>query len=273
MDVLIWMATGIFVGWIVRMAMRSRRDFGVFGDLITGSLGAIVGGWLLELAGVTTQADGVKAHIIVAVVGAMVLMGSLRVLRGLVAVGRQAGGHLRPTVIDLDAQIARLGEFERRVLATVLRRGAATVDPNKSFDADQTFGERVADRVATFGGSWTFIGLFLMTMVIWMAVNHQLAKPFDAYPFILLNLVLSCLAALQAPIIMMSQNRQAAKDRSDARLDYEVNVRAEVQISALHEKVDRTRDQELARLAELVDEQRAILAAIERRLAGGDGHG
>src|SRR5690606_23754192 len=113
-----------------------------------------------------------------------------------------------------------------------LRRGSAPVDPNRSFDAQLSIGERLADRVAAFGGSWTFIGLFLTAMIVWMAINQRLARPFDPFPFILLNLMLSCLAALQAPVIMMSQNRQAAKDRSDARLDYEVNVRAEVQIAA-----------------------------------------
>ena len=265
-DVLIWMLTGVFVGWLARVAMRTRRDFGLVGNLLTGSLGAVVGGWLLELVGVTAP-GGRVAHVVVAVVGAMVLLGALRVLRDAVSVaGRQGGGHLIPTVVDLESQIARLGDLERRVLATVLRRGSATVDPNRSFDSQMTFGERVADHVATFGGSWTFIGLFLMMMVVWMAINREVSRPFDPYPFILLNLVLSCLAALQAPIIMMSQNRQAAKDRSDARLDYEVNVRAEVQIAALHEKLDGTRDQDLARIVLALEEQRAALAAIERQL-------
>ncbi len=99
-------------------------------------------------------------------------------------------------------------------------------------------------------------------MVIWMAVNRQSPHPFDPYPFILLNLMLSCLAALQAPVIMMSQNRQAAKDRSDARLDYEVNVRAEVQITALHEKLDAALQQDLARIARALDEQREQLQAL-----------
>jgi uncharacterized membrane protein/uncharacterized membrane protein YeaQ/YmgE (transglycosylase-associated protein family) len=264
---LIWMLTGVFVGWLVRLAMRSRRDVGMVGNLVTGSLGALVGGWLLELFGITTS-GGWISHVIVAIVGAMVLLGALRVLRDAVSVaGRQGGGHFIPTVADLESQIARLGELERRVLASVLRRGSSTVDPNRSFDAQLSFGERVADRVAAFGGSWTFIGLFLMIMIVWMAVNQRLSRPFDPYPFILLNLVLSCLAALQAPVIMMSQNRQAAKDRSDARLDYEVNVRAEVQIAALHEKIDGTRDQDLAQIVRALEEQRAILAAIERQLA------
>ena len=270
MDILLWIATGVLVGWVVRQAMGTRREFGIFGDLLTGSLGAMVGGWILELAGVTAQAQGLVAHIVVAVMGAMVLLGTVRVMQRLLVAGQHAGSHLRPAAIDLETQIARLGEWERRVLSSVLRRGSTTVDPNRSFDAQLSFGERLADRVATFGGSWTFIGLFLVFMLAWMALNRRLANPVDPFPFILLNLMLSCLAALQAPIIMMSQNRQASKDRSDARLDYDVNVRAEIQIAALHEKIDRTREQELARLCAAVDEQRALIIALERRLADRD---
>jgi uncharacterized membrane protein/uncharacterized membrane protein YeaQ/YmgE (transglycosylase-associated protein family) len=266
-SVSIWILTGVFVGWLAGLAMRARMNFGLVGNLVTGSLGAVVGGWILELVGVT-EPHGWFAHIIVAVIGAMVLLGALRVLRDAAFVAsRQTGHHLIPTVAELESQIAKLGDLERRVLAVVLRRGAAAVDPNSSFDAQLSFGERVADRVAFFGGSWTFIGLFLLAMIVWMSVNQELSRPFDPYPFILLNLVLSCLAALQAPIIMMSQNRQAAKDRSDARLDYEVNVRAEVQISALHEKLDAARDRELARILNTLEEQRAALEAIQQQLA------
>lgn len=99
-----------------------------------------------------------------------------------------------------------------------------------------------------------------------MALNQELDRPFDPYPYILLNLILSCLAALQAPIIMMSQNRQAQKDRSDARTDYEVNVRAEMEILSLHRKLDLLRDEEWRRLCEAVEQHQAALAAIERRL-------
>jgi uncharacterized membrane protein/uncharacterized membrane protein YeaQ/YmgE (transglycosylase-associated protein family) len=267
-QVLIWMGTGVFVGWIVRLAMRTRRDYGMIGDLLTGSLGAVVGGWLLESLGVTDP-RGWIAHMAVALIGAMVLLGGLRVLRRAVAMaGRQGAGSLMPTVADLEARFGRLGEIERRVLSSVLRRGSAAGDPNRSFDAQLTVGQRLADHVANFGGSWTFIGLFLTMMVIWMAINRQNPHPFDPYPFILLNLMLSCLAALQAPVIMMSQNRQAAKDRSDAKLDYEVNVRAEVQITALHEKLDATIQQDLARIARALDEQREQLQALSAAIKG-----
>jgi uncharacterized membrane protein len=168
---------------------------------------------------------------------------------------------------DLETQVRSLGEFERRVVASVLRRRPVSRDPNRIFDAQLTFGERMADRVAAFGGSWVFIGLFFTVMLIWMALNRESRRPFDPYPFILLNLLLSCLAALQAPIIMMSQNRQAAKDRLDAKSDYEVNLRAEMEILALHEKLDATHGHGWEALAELVAAQNERLTKLEELLA------
>ena len=111
---------------------------------------------------------------------------------------------------------------------------------NKEFESSLTLGERLADGLAKFGGSWTFIGIFMAMMVIWMGINSfvLIEKPFDPFPFILLNLVLSCLAALQAPVIMMSQNRQEAKDRLRAEHDYEINLKAEIEIRKLHERMD-----------------------------------
>lgn len=107
-------------------------------------------------------------------------------------------------------------------------------------ETSTTFGEKVSDKLAEFGGSWTFIGCFAAVMVSWISINSLalFSKPFDPYPFILLNLVLSCLAAIQAPIIMMSQNRQEKKDRIRAESDYLVNVRAELEIRQLHAKLD-----------------------------------
>ena len=127
--------------------------------------------------------------------------------------------------------------------ASVVRRAAErrpiSEDINETFDDRQTFGERLADRVATFGGSWTFLIAFGLFLVVWTVLNLVLRRDaFDPYPFIFLNLMLSMIAAAQAPIIMMSQNRQAQKDRLDAGNDYQVNLKAEIEIMALLEKVE-----------------------------------
>ena len=136
-----------------------------------------------------------------------------------------------------------------RFLADLRRIGAGS-DPHALFDERLTFGQKLADRVATVGGSWGFIIGFGVFLGAWAILNTVIlaAHAFDPFPFIFLNLMLSMLAALQAPVIMMSQNRQAAKDRFEARLDYETNQRAEAQIEALHDKID-TLHEELARLA------------------------
>ena len=127
-----------------------------------------------------------------------------------------------------------------RFLAAPFRRAHHVRDVNQVFDERLTFGERLADRVAAVGGSWSFIIAFGLFLVAWALLNTVVlvGHAFDPFPFIFLNLMLSMLAALQAPIIMMSQNRQAAKDRLDARLDYETNIRAEAQIANLHDKID-----------------------------------
>ena len=120
-------------------------------------------------------------------------------------------------------------------------RGCVTRNPNVEETEGSTFGEFLADRVASFGGSWPFIILFGSILVGWVAINVLLLthRPFDPYPFILLNLVLSTLAALQAPVIMMSQNRQSVKDRLKSDLDYQINLKAELEIAQLHRKMDR----------------------------------
>jgi uncharacterized membrane protein len=127
-----------------------------------------------------------------------------------------------------------------RFFTEQLRRAPAPRDPNEIFAARLTFGERLADRVATIGGSWSFIIGFGVFLAAWAVLNTVIlaANAFDPFPFIFLNLMLSMLAALQAPIIMMSQNRQAAKDRLEARLDYETNLRSESEIANLHAKID-----------------------------------
>jgi len=112
-------------------------------------------------------------------------------------------------------------------------------NPNELIEERETVGNRIADAVAAFGGSWRFIILFLSMMLVWITANMAAHKAWDPYPFILLNLVLSMLAALQAPVIMMSQNRQDAKDRIRSEADFQINVKAEVEIAELHEKLDR----------------------------------
>jgi len=143
----------------------------------------------------------------------------------------------------LEAEYQKLSDIEHAVVSKITRRGRVSRVVHQDFDAGMTFGERVADKVAQFGGSWPFIGLFGAILVIWMLINTWLLArhPFDPYPFILLNLVLSTLAAIQAPVIMMSQNRQAHKDRLQAQQDYEINLMAEIEIRDLHDKMDSLR--------------------------------
>jgi len=150
----------------------------------------------------------------------------------------------------------QLGASERKVLESALQR--RTLSDVAGPRTEPTFGERVADSVARLGGSWTFIGLFLAFLLAWVLFNRMVlgSRAFDPYPFVFLNLLLSMIAALQAPVIMMSQNRQAATDRQMATHDYEVNLKAEIEIMALHEKMDALRTEQLAAL--LVKQQQQI---------------
>ena len=141
----------------------------------------------------------------------------------------------------LHAGVTPFSERDRRLLQRVARRAYVSRDLNQVFDARSTMGQRLADKVAAVGGSWSFIVGFGVFLAVWAAFNVLVLaeSAFDPYPFVFLNLLLSMLAALQAPIIMMSQNRQAAKDRLAAALDYEVNLKAETSIGELHDKLDR----------------------------------
>jgi len=151
----------------------------------------------------------------------------------------------------LHAGLAPLPDRERRVIARVAHRVHVARNLNQAFEAKQTCGERLADKVATVGGSWSFILGFSAFLVVWAGINSLVLAQgaFDPYPYVFLNLLLSMLAALQAPVIMMSQNRQAAKDRLAAALDYEVNLKSETEIATLHEKVDRLQEQIAALIA------------------------
>jgi uncharacterized membrane protein len=146
---------------------------------------------------------------------------------------------------------------EALVLSAARGRKVISRDIHEAFTGELSFGQRLADKVAAFGGSWSFILAFLGFLLAWVVANTLLlASPFDAYPFIFLNLLLSMIAAIQAPVIMMSQNRQAARDRLDAGHDYEVNLKAEIEIMALHDKLDQMRGQQIEAL--LVAQQQQI---------------
>ena len=146
-----------------------------------------------------------------------------------------------------------LSDFEREVITSLAREETVTKNVEEAWDDRRTVGERMADVVAEFGGSWRFIISFGVVILVWMTFNVIAFNraDFDPYPFILLNLVLSCLAALQAPIIMMSQRRQEAKDRLRSENDYRVNLKAELEIRHLHEKMDHLINRQWERLAEI----------------------
>ena len=171
-------------------------------------------------------------------------------------------------VRKLSQQLMRKGfesltQGEKLVLKTITDRLHISRNVIKECEARYSFGQRLADKVASFGGSWTFIILFGGILLTWIGFNSFVLikwnKVFDPYPYILLNLMLSMIAALQAPIIMMSQNRQAVKDRADAEHDYEVNLKAELEIMALHEKIDSLRQKELEQLLLLQQNQLDII--------------
>ena len=172
--------------------------------------------------------------------------------------------------------LARLGAIERHVLDALVGGHPVSRDTYQEFIDTRTLGERVADRIAAFGGSWTFILLFMAVLVAWVALNAVLlarhGRAFDPYPFILLNLVLSLTAALQAPVIMMAQNRQTARDRLEAAHDYEVNLKAEIEIRTLHDKLDQLREHDWAELVALQQEQIRLLERLLARDAA-DGAG
>jgi uncharacterized membrane protein len=138
---------------------------------------------------------------------------------------------------------------------------------NKEFESRLTLGEQLADKLANFGGSWTFIGIFMAMIVIWMGINGFvfMKQPFDHYPFILLNLVLSCLAAIQAPVIMMSQNRQETKDRLRAEHDCEINRKAEIEIRKLHERMDHLLMHQWQHLMDIQQLQVKLMGEISQR--------
>ena len=161
---------------------------------------------------------------------------------------------------------ASLDERAQKVARHIAGRKHIAKNTALEFDTTTTVGQRAADAVASFGGSWTFISLFAVILVVWIALNAFLLlrydKTFDPYPYILLNLFLSMLAAIQAPIILMSQNRQSEKDRFNAEHDYEVNLKAELEIMLLHQKIDLLREGQWSELLAIQKEQLALLGSL-----------
>jgi uncharacterized membrane protein len=158
-----------------------------------------------------------------------------------------------------------LSEEESRVLQSAIDRKPVSRDVNQAVARGEGFGDRFADTIARVGGSWTFIISFIVFLILWTLGNAWLLghEGFDPYPFIFLNLILSMVAALQAPVIMMSQNRQSERDRLDAAHDYEVNLKAEIEIMALHEKLDEFRHSEIIGMRDEVAKLSAQLERIE----------
>ncbi len=163
-----------------------------------------------------------------------------------------------------------LTELEHEVISSLTDDDLVSENVDTDFQTKLTVGQRIADKVADFGGSWKFIIIFLLTMFAWMVVNSYLLikHPFDPYPYILLNLALSCLAAIQAPIIMMSQNRQEDKDRARSIQDYKINLKTELELRLLHQKMDHLLNQQWERLMQIQELQLEALDDVEEEEEG-----
>jgi uncharacterized membrane protein len=166
----------------------------------------------------------------------------------------------------LEEEIGELSALDQEVIQSLEQHEILSADIGKQFERKLTFGERLSDQIAEFGGSWKFLITFGAVLLLWIVVNGVVlvTHAFDPYPFILLNLVLSCLAAVQAPIIMMSQNRAEARDRLRAENDYKVNLKAELEIRHLHEKLDHLLRRQYNRLFEIQQIQIELLHELSR---------
>ena len=167
----------------------------------------------------------------------------------------------------LKAEKGELTALEEEVLESLKQQDILSRNPEEELQSALTVGQRLADRVAILGGSWRFITLFTIVFLLWIVINSVVlvTRPFDPYPFIFLNLVLSCLAAIQAPVIMMSQNRQEARDRLHAMLDYQVNLKAELEIRHLHQKIDHILSHQWERLVEIQEIQMELISEVRDR--------
>lgn len=164
----------------------------------------------------------------------------------------------------LESERGELSSLEHEVVRSLREHELLASNVEAQFEQKWSFGERLADRIASFGGSWTFLILFGVFLLFWVGMNTLVLvnRPPDPYPFIFLNLVLSCLAAIQAPVIMMSQNRQEAKDRIRSQHDYQVNLKAELEIRHLHEKMDHLLSHQWERLVQIQELQLELLSDL-----------
>jgi uncharacterized membrane protein len=167
----------------------------------------------------------------------------------------------------LQDEIGELSVLDNEVIESLHQHEILASNIEEQFERKLTFGERLSDQIASFGGSWRFIILFGVVLVLWIVLNAALLlnRGFDPYPFILLNLILSCLAAMQAPIIMMSQNRAELRDRLRSENDYKINLKAELEIRHLHEKIDHLLRRQYNRLFEIQQIQIELLEEISRQ--------
>jgi len=170
----------------------------------------------------------------------------------------------------IETERGELTALEKDVVKSIREQELISKNVNSEFDQKLTFGQRLSDKIADFGGSWGFIILFFSFLIIWIIINSivLLLKSFDPYPFILLNLILSCLAAIQAPIILMSQNRQEARDRLRSEHDYRVNLKAELEIRRLSSKIDHLIRYQWQRLLEIQRIQTELIEELQGRAKG-----
>lgn len=171
----------------------------------------------------------------------------------------------------IEEEIKEMSRIDEIISNTVKKEEKISRDIDKEFDTQLSYGERLSDSIASFGGSWRFIILFGIILFVWIIINLLVAKPLDPFPFILLNLILSTIAALQAPVIMMSQNRQETKDRLRSRHDYMVNLKAEIEISSLNEKLDRLLKERWTRLLEVQQIQFELMQETLDKIAKKEG--
>jgi uncharacterized membrane protein len=166
-----------------------------------------------------------------------------------------------------NAEYEKLTKHEKHVAHHIIERTPISTNIVQDYSEQLTLGQKMADKVASFGGSWIFIIIFMVVLVTWIILNSFIlikisSSSFDPYPYIFLNLILSMLAAIQAPIIMMSQNRQAYKDRLSAEHDYEVNLKAELEIIGLHEKIDSLKEEQWKELILIQQDQLMLLGQL-----------